>query len=186
MKKTRTLLIFAAIVVAISVVISQYVLTTVETKISKEPVVIEGTIDVTSGETTLEIMEIEAEETIEEMYPLDMTEAAVQNVLHGMVHQKVEAKEKWSFTPMTQPRIERMIEVVEASDHQNGELYLEILNRWVVGDFSRAVYDHNAIWKLQGGTIGKATGLLSPDEEKQFIQQYYDVELIGKEMESAQ
>jgi hypothetical protein len=47
---------------------------------------------------------------------------------------------------------------------------LDILNRWAEGDFSRADKDHNAIWNVQGGTIGEATGVMSPEEEQQYLE----------------
>jgi hypothetical protein len=39
------------------------------------------------------------------------------------------------------------------------------LHSWKENNFSSAVSDYNRIWKLQGGTVGKATGLLTPEEE---------------------
>ncbi|MFC0560743.1 hypothetical protein ACFFH4_17335 [Halalkalibacter alkalisediminis] len=82
---------------------------TLDSKLTNQTVVVEGTID--KGQTTLEIIETEIEETLEEMYPLDMSEGQIQNVLHGMVDQKVEAKDNWLFTPMTTPRIGRILEL---------------------------------------------------------------------------
>ncbi|WP_408640759.1 DUF6241 domain-containing protein [Salipaludibacillus keqinensis] len=50
-----------------------------------------------------------------------------------------------------------------------------MLERWEEGDFSQADDDHNAIWRLQGGTKGYAEGLLTEEEEKQYIENTFDV-----------
>jgi hypothetical protein len=99
-----------------------------------------------------------------------MTEDEVLNYMHGMSHQKVEAEEKWLHFEMTNERIQFLIGVVESGRYENSDLYLDILNRWAEGDFLKADKDHNAIWNLQGGTIGKATGVLSTEEEKQYLE----------------
>ena len=81
---------------------------------------------------------------------------------------------------MTQERIERLIEVVEGnkSSYNDSKLYLEILNRWADNDFSRADKDHNAVWSLQGGNVGRAKGIISFEEEKDFIKEHYKIKVI--------
>ncbi|WP_268872885.1 DUF6241 domain-containing protein [Neobacillus fumarioli] len=54
--------------------------------------------------------------------------------------------------------------------------YKDILERWAAGDFSQIDKDHNTIWDLQGGTIGKATGMATPKEEMAFIEKNFKVE----------
>lgn len=114
-------------------------------------------------------------EPVEEEFPDDMDEVEVQGHIHAMSHQKVIAQDKWGFLPMTEERISRLIEVVSASDFEHKELYEDILKRWSERDFSQIHHDHNAVWNLQGGTVGKATGVLSAEEEKEFIEEYYDI-----------
>jgi hypothetical protein len=132
----------------------------------------------TVSEDSNEIIEIneEAAVPVEDEFPLTMSEYAVQNAIHGMSHQKVKADKKWGFIPMTQERIERLIEVVEYNSYKHKTAYLDILYGWKEGDFSQVDKDHNTIWSFQNGTIGKATGILSPAEEKAFIEEYYDIE----------
>lgn len=101
-----------------------------------------------------------------------LTEDDVLNYMHGMSHQKVEAEEKWLHYEMTNERIQFLIGVVESDRYEKSDLYLDILNRWAEGDFSKADKDHNAVWNLQGGTIGKATGVLSTEEEKQYLEDH--------------
>ena len=39
-------------------------------------------------------------------------------------------------------------------------------------DFSQVDQDHNTVWRLQGGTIGEATGILTPKEEQAYIESH--------------
>ncbi|HZG70252.1 MAG TPA: DUF6241 domain-containing protein [Chondromyces sp.] len=113
--------------------------------------------------------------TPEELFKENMTEEEVQIAIHHMSHQKIKAKRKWGALQITPERIDRLIEVVEINEskHEQSAVYLSILNRWKKGDFSKVDKDHNAIWRLQGGTIGKATGLLSAKEEEKYIKQNF-------------
>jgi FlaG/FlaF family flagellin (archaellin) len=92
--------------------------------------------------------------------------------MHGMSHQKAVAEEKWVHYEMTNERIQFLISVVESGSYENEELFLDILNRWAEGDFSKADKDHNEIWSLQGGTVGEATGVMSAKEEQQYLENY--------------
>lgn len=105
------------------------------------------------------------------LFPITMNEAQMQNTIHHMSHQKVEADEKWGSILITQARIGMLIDIVKEHENkwEDSDLYLDILNRWYKGDFSQADKDHNAIWKLKGGTIGEAKGLLNAKEEEKFI-----------------
>lgn len=113
---------------------------------------------------------------IEEAYPLDMNEYALQDAIHQMSHQKVEADKKWGAIHITPELIERLLVVVEtnSSEYRHADTYLDILQRWENGDFSKADKDHNKIWDLQNGTVGKATGLLTASEEQKFIERHFE------------
>lgn len=91
-----------------------------------------------------------------------------------MSHQKVKAEDKWGFFEMTEERINWLRESLEQeaimSHLTDADVYLDILNRWHEGDFSEVDQDHNAIWRLQGGSIGKATGILSEEKEEHYIK----------------
>lgn len=100
----------------------------------------------------------------------ELTDEHFQEYIHGMSHQKVRAEEKWSFYELTPERVEWLHEALEVADVEHKDVYQTILSKWVEGDFSTAYKDHNAIWELQGGTIGKATGLLSAEEEQAYLE----------------
>lgn len=104
-----------------------------------------------------------------------LSESDVQHYIHGMSHQKVKAKEKWTHYRMTEERIQFLLHIVENSDFEHKELYLDILKRWEAKDFSQVDEDHNAIWQLQGGTVGRATGILTKEEEEQYLYEFKDV-----------
>ncbi|GGM33521.1 hypothetical protein GCM10011351_19440 [Paraliobacillus quinghaiensis] len=90
--------------------------------------------------------------------------------IHQMSHQKVEADEKWGFYLITEGRIDWLLNGLNEVDlGESEETYKAILERWANGDFSQADQDHNTIWRMKDGNIGKATGVLSPEEEEEFI-----------------
>ncbi|MCM2532168.1 DUF6241 domain-containing protein [Neobacillus pocheonensis] len=110
-------------------------------------------------------------------FPMDMSEDAVLDAIHKMSHQKVESDQKWGAIPLTPERVNRLIAVVEnnQSNYVHADLYLIILERWAKNDFSHVVQDHNDIWGLQGGTIGKAYGISTPAEEEAFIKDNFKI-----------
>jgi hypothetical protein len=119
-------------------------------------------------------LEIQIDENVEQVFPSDLKEFEVQSAIHHMSHQKVEAEKKWGAILITEERVKRLYDVVVANqnEYKYANTYIKILERWLEGDFSQAVSDHNAIWELQDGNVGKATGLLSMKEEEKFIEKY--------------
>lgn len=119
----------------------------------------------------------EEQVSLKEFFPDDMSEDRMQTVLHSMSHQKVRAEEKWGQLQITQERVERLLEVAKLNEnneeYKHGKSYVAILERWATGDFSKSVHAHNFIWELQGGTVGEAIGLMSPVEEKAYIEKYF-------------
>ena len=99
------------------------------------------------------------------------SENDIQTYIHGMSHQKVKSDDKWIHYELTSERIVFLLKVVTEQKYKHGEVYKEILSRWSKGDFSRADKDHNEIWRLQGGTIGKASGVMSAEEEESYIEE---------------
>ena len=127
-----------------------------------------------AGGTYLEIQE-DRSEPIEKELPNKMTEEQVQNAIHQMSHQKVRAGKKWGFIPLTRERVDRLIEVINANQYQHENVYLDILKEWKESNFSNIDGNHNAIWVLQDGSVGKATGILTLEEEMKYIEQHYTI-----------
>lgn len=100
----------------------------------------------------------------------DSGEYEVISVMHKMTHQKVISDDKWGAVQMTPSNIDEVIAVVEANDFENEDSLLNILKKWKREDFDAVVQGHNYFWELQNGTIGKAYGKLSEEEEAKFIE----------------
>lgn len=98
------------------------------------------------------------------------TQDAVIEVMHKMTHQKIRAEQKWGAIPMIPETINDVFVIVSKSHFERKEEFLAILERWKNGDFSRADEDHNYLWSYEGGTIGKAYGIMSESEEQEFIK----------------
>lgn len=97
------------------------------------------------------------------------SESEVVDVMHKMTHQKVIANEKWGAIPLIPDTIEQVYEIVYSSEFKIKDDLLEILEKWKAGDFSQAHKDHNYFWSYQDGTIGKALGVMSEEQEREFI-----------------
>lgn len=107
----------------------------------------------------------------------DITEAHILQYIHYMSHQKVKAERKWGFYEITDERIQWLLDALDESGYNPNGKYREILTRWANGDFSQIDKDHNYVWKIQGGTKEeeKATGILSEEEEKEYIENTEDL-----------
>ncbi|WP_217586577.1 DUF6241 domain-containing protein [Lentibacillus saliphilus] len=101
----------------------------------------------------------------------DLRDADFQEYIHGMSHQKVRADMKWGFYELHPNRVEWLLEALdEETEIYYADDYERILKKWLKKDFSSIDKDHNTIWKMQGGTVGKATGILSPEEEAAYVE----------------
>lgn len=103
--------------------------------------------------------------------------------IHRMSHQKVKAENKWGFYLITDERVNWLLEAVKQNQYylMYGDQYEDILTRWSEGDFSQIDQDHNFVWKIQGGTkeSEKATGILSEEEELEYINNTEDLQEAG-------
>ncbi|PFG04460.1 DUF6241 domain-containing protein [Bacillus sp. es.034] len=99
-----------------------------------------------------------------------LSEDLMRQYIHAMSHQKVRAKEKWSFFKITDERIDYLLEQLKINKYEDEYVYEDILTSWKEGDYSGVVGDHNTIWRLQDGNIGKATSPLNAEQEKKYIE----------------
>ncbi|AQY55047.1 hypothetical protein [Geobacillus phage TP-84] len=132
----------------------------------------EAVVDDQTTETLDRVYELATSDDPELDVTVEWNDVQVQNAIHKMSHQKVLADVKWGAIKITKKRLETLSMIIDQNkDHlEHYDLYRDILDRWMEGDFSRADEDHNAIWELQGGTIGKAYGLQTKEEEQEFIK----------------
>jgi hypothetical protein len=130
-----------------------------------------GTAVEADGDVSESSADVSMPNPFEENVKTPLNETYIQQYIHAMSHQKVQAKEKWSFYEITEGRINFLLKQLEVNKYENESLYWQILTSWKEGDFSNAVSHHNSIWRLQDGTIGKATSLLGPEAEESFLQE---------------
>ena len=100
-------------------------------------------------------------------------EEAFMDALHKMTHQKVHATPKWGTLEITEERLLEMQSVLNTTQYDHAVFYQNALEQWLRGDFTNSVDVHNYIWNLQGGTVGEAKRLLTPEEEANYIDQYF-------------
>ncbi|MFB5198566.1 DUF6241 domain-containing protein [Neobacillus sp. KR4-4] len=112
------------------------------------------------------------------------SQEAVIDVMHKMTHQKVKAKEKWGAIPMIPDTINQVYTIVENSEFAQKADLLAILGNWKKGIFSEIDDDHNYFWTYQGGTVGKAYGIMSQSEEETFIRNNFKEEDLVSEASS--
>jgi hypothetical protein len=107
---------------------------------------------------------------------VEVYEEGVIGLMHHMTHQKVKASDKWKSIQMTPTRVRLVREIIEqkGKEWKNRDELLKIAKKWEAGDFSKIDEDHNFFWNLEDGSIGKATGILSPIEEEKFVSDTFD------------
>lgn len=103
----------------------------------------------------------------------ESTEGQVMKVMHEMTHQKVRAERKYGAIPMVEDTVNQVIEIVSASNFTNKEKMLEIVENWKKGRFNIIDSDHNFLWEQQEGLVGRAYGVLSFTEEKEFVREKF-------------
>ena len=108
--------------------------------------------------------------------PKDASEKALLAMMHKMTHQKIVASEKWGLIRMNEESIAKAKGILMDSDFNSKDDLLEIIGRWENGQFAQVDEDHNFIWGLQGGSIGRATGILSEQQEQEFIENNFAAE----------
>jgi len=108
--------------------------------------------------------------------PNDASEAKLLAMMHKMTHQKIIASEKWGLIRMNEESIAKAKAILMDADYNSKEDLLEIIGRWENGQFDQVDEDHNFIWGLQGGSIGRATGVLTEQQEQEFIENNFNDE----------
>ena len=105
----------------------------------------------------------------------------VEEVLQQMSHQKIIADEKESSIMITPERIDTLLQMVEENKdvYEYREQYLDVLNRWKLGDFSSVDQDHNDLWFLQGSKQdGIAYRIATKEQEIDYIFRVFAKEVV--------
>ncbi|MFJ5763607.1 DUF6241 domain-containing protein [Neobacillus sp. NPDC093182] len=105
------------------------------------------------------------------------SEEDVLEILHNMTHQKVRSEEKWGFVHINEVNLLAVKEVLQENPAFNQNInMLSIVTEWLNNDFSDIVAEHNSIWKMKNGSVGKAYGILSPSEEAALVKEQFGVQ----------
>ncbi|PGV25933.1 hypothetical protein COD78_00135 [Bacillus cereus] len=108
------------------------------------------------------------------------SEEEVLTAMHHMSHQKVIAQKKWGVIPMSRKNAEKVRDILNNSNFEKKAELLAIAERWVKGDYSQIQFDHNYFWSTQGGTVGRATGVLDLASEKEFVSNNFGEEILAQ------
>ncbi len=98
------------------------------------------------------------------------TEGEIIEIMHKMTHQKVKAEDKWGAIPMSKNTVSQVLEFLKKSQFASKDDLIEIAEKWKNGNFQTVDHDHNYFWNWQGGTVGRAYGVMSTAEEEEFIK----------------
>lgn len=101
-------------------------------------------------------------------------EGELYEILHNMTHQKVRSEEKWGFVHMNEVNLLAVKEVLQENPAFNQNInMLAIVTGWINNDFGNIVAEHNSIWEMKDGSVGKAYGILSPNEEAALVKEKF-------------
>lgn len=81
--------------------------------------------------------------------------------MHKMANTKIIAVDgkKGGEIEITPEKCNELIEYIKDSTFWDKQVLLNMLNRWVKGDFHDAVAEHNYLWEALGGSVGRAIKL---------------------------
>ena len=178
MPSTKTLLISIISIVLLTLGLGYWFISDMNTSLLEEKGVTEtsdeGSADTAEGIDQERYIDDGSNSTADDDIP---SEQHFMNTLHGMTHQKVHADEKWTLVEMTDARIDDMLvildQVEDTGDYEHYDLYEQALMKWKNGNYENTVYIHNELWSLNNGSVGKASRLLSADEEHAFVEEHY-------------
>lgn len=100
-------------------------------------------------------------EKITEEVPIDkrkIQEKDILNKVHQMANTLIVAEDNqvWGQEEITKEKIDELISDLNNSGLKYKGQVITILNRWKSGDFSQIISDHNYVWNLLDGSVGKA------------------------------
>lgn len=106
---------------------------------------------------------------------IGMDEGHLQTYIHQMTHQKVVADKKFGKVEMSEENIRNLLKIVQLNydDYEHSKFYESTLMAWEKGDFSNAVGVHNRIWDWHHGTVGRATDLMTPEQEAEYVEKHF-------------
>lgn len=88
-------------------------------------------------------------------------EILIYDYMHKMANSKIIAEDNLISGQMeiSSQRVYDLLSIITKSSFRDKDILLDILNRWKKNDFSIVNEDHNFVWRMLGGTDGKAIGI---------------------------
>ena len=87
------------------------------------------------------------------------TELEVVNMMHEMVNTLIIAEDNrvWGKKDVNKDSVSELLNMIESAEDFNKKVIVtEIANDWKMGNFDNVVKDHNIIWGILDGTVGRA------------------------------
>lgn len=87
--------------------------------------------------------------------------------MHKMANSLIEADAIWGKAEMNRRNVDEMhVALYSQNDSDEKKILMEIIQKWDRADFSSVDADHNRIWDLLNGKVGRATGANTKEVEK--------------------
>lgn len=87
------------------------------------------------------------------------TELEVVNMMHEMVNTLIIAEDNkvWGKKEVNKDSVLELLNMIESTEDFNKKvLVTEIAKDWEMGNFDNVVIDHNIVWGILDGTVGRA------------------------------
>jgi len=142
-----------------------------------KPVMAENQVAKTKEKTK----ENEKEETKEKIKESDQEETTVYtklevvNMMHEMVNTLIIAEDSmvWGKKEVDKESVSELLNMIETvEDFYEKGIVTEIASDWERGDFDNVVQDHNILWGILDGTVGKASekNIVAVAEAKEYFK----------------
>jgi len=96
------------------------------------------------------------EEPLIENQPL----LAATNMVHDMANSLIKSDHIWYTLSINKATVEELMKLINSIEEcEEKSVLLRIAEGWKKGDFTNIQHDHNEVWNMLDGTIGKATGV---------------------------
>ncbi|MEK6264017.1 MAG: DUF6241 domain-containing protein [Clostridium sp.] len=134
-----------------------------------KPVMAAGQVVGTKEKTKEMTKENEKEDT--KVY----TELEVVNMMHDMVNTLIIAEDNkiWGTKEVNKVSVLELLNMIESTEDFNKKVIVtEIAKDWEMGNFDNVVLDHNIVWGILDGTVGKANevNVAAVAEAKEYLK----------------
>jgi hypothetical protein len=103
------------------------------------------------------------------------TELEVVNVMHEMANTLIIADDNkiWGKQEVNKNSVLELLNMIESTEDFNKKaIVTEIAKKWEMGNFDNVVLDHNIVWGILDGTVGRANevNVAAVAEAKEYLK----------------